>query len=180
MANNKVQLRDGTVLLDLTDDTVTPENLLSGVIAHNAAGEQIIGTVEVGGGNSPDAAEIRGSWLSFALDTDRAIGETWQANVGGEGIRMSTFMGAMISPNDDYVLPITLIHPTDAPEGTLVGSFVVPLLTSSEECALTEMDIAGESFVVNVNGTVRDIFNFSDSTADFAYEAVLYVRPNPT
>ena len=45
MANNKVQLSDGTVLLDLTGDTVTPETLLSGVTAHNAAGEPIVGTV---------------------------------------------------------------------------------------------------------------------------------------
>lgn len=45
MANNKVQLSDGTVLLDLTQDTVTPENLLSGATAHNAAGEQISGAV---------------------------------------------------------------------------------------------------------------------------------------
>ena len=44
MANNKVQLSDGTVLLDLTGDTVTPENLLSGATAHNAAGEAISGT----------------------------------------------------------------------------------------------------------------------------------------
>lgn len=45
MANNKVQLSDGTVLLDLTEDTVTPGNLLSGATAHNAAGEQISGAV---------------------------------------------------------------------------------------------------------------------------------------
>ena len=45
MANNKVQLSDGTVLLDLTGDTVTPQTLLSGVTAHNAAGERIVGTV---------------------------------------------------------------------------------------------------------------------------------------
>lgn len=44
MANNKVQLSDGTVLLDLTGDTVTPETLMVGVIAHNAAGERIVGT----------------------------------------------------------------------------------------------------------------------------------------
>lgn len=43
MANNKVQLSDGTVLLDLTGDTVTPETLMAGVIAHNAAGERIVG-----------------------------------------------------------------------------------------------------------------------------------------
>lgn len=45
MANNKVQLSDGTVLLDLTGDTVTPETLMVGVIAHNAAGNRIVGTV---------------------------------------------------------------------------------------------------------------------------------------
>ena len=45
MANNKVQLSDGTVLLDLTGDTVTPETLLSGVTAHDAAGERINGEV---------------------------------------------------------------------------------------------------------------------------------------
>ena len=47
MANNKVQLSDGTVLLDLTGDTVTPETLAAGVTAHDAAGNPIVGT---GGG----------------------------------------------------------------------------------------------------------------------------------
>lgn len=46
MANNKVQLSDGTVLLDLTGDTVTPETLMAGVIAHNAAGEPITGAIK--------------------------------------------------------------------------------------------------------------------------------------
>lgn len=45
MANNKVQLSDGTTLMDLTQDTVTPQMLLSGATAHNAAGEQISGAV---------------------------------------------------------------------------------------------------------------------------------------
>lgn len=45
MANNKVQLSDGTTLMDLTQDTVTPQTLLSGTTAHNAAGEQISGAV---------------------------------------------------------------------------------------------------------------------------------------
>lgn len=51
MANNKVQLSDGTVLLDLTGDTVTPQTLLSGVTAHNAAGEPIVGAVVDSKGN---------------------------------------------------------------------------------------------------------------------------------
>lgn len=42
MAVNKVEV-NGETKLDLTQDTVTPENLLSGVTAHNAAGNQIVG-----------------------------------------------------------------------------------------------------------------------------------------
>ena len=44
MAVNKVEV-NGETKLDLTQDTVTPENLLSGASAHNAAGEQISGAV---------------------------------------------------------------------------------------------------------------------------------------
>lgn len=36
----------GRVLMDLTSDTVTPESLIIGKTAHNAAGEQITGTHE--------------------------------------------------------------------------------------------------------------------------------------
>lgn len=42
MAVNKVEI-NGEVKLDLTQDTVTPENLLSGATAHNSAGVQIVG-----------------------------------------------------------------------------------------------------------------------------------------
>ena len=37
----------GNTLVDLTGDSVTPENLLEGATAHNAAGEQIEGAVTV-------------------------------------------------------------------------------------------------------------------------------------
>ena len=68
MANNKVQLSDGTVLLDLTGDTVTPENLLSGVTAHNAAGEQIVGVATAGGiTNFPTIEEVRANWTAVNL-----------------------------------------------------------------------------------------------------------------
>lgn len=43
MAVNKVSI-NGTTVLDLTADTVTPETLSVGVTAHNAAGELITGT----------------------------------------------------------------------------------------------------------------------------------------
>lgn len=47
MANNKVQLADGTVLIDLTEDTVTPQTLLAGIKATDKSGEQITGVVTV-------------------------------------------------------------------------------------------------------------------------------------
>lgn len=41
---NKVALRDGTTLIDLTSDTVTAATLTSGITAHDAAGATITGT----------------------------------------------------------------------------------------------------------------------------------------
>lgn len=43
MAVNKVEV-NGETVLDLSQDSVTPEQLAQGVTAHNAAGEQIVGT----------------------------------------------------------------------------------------------------------------------------------------
>ena len=44
MPTNKVQLSDGTVLVDLTDDTVTADTIVSGYTAHDASGNSIVGT----------------------------------------------------------------------------------------------------------------------------------------
>ncbi len=76
MANNKVQLRDGTVLLDLTGDTVTPETLLSGVTAHNAAGEPIVGAATAGGITKfPTIEEVRANWTAVNLTADIGGGD---------------------------------------------------------------------------------------------------------
>lgn len=44
MGVNRVALKDASVVIDITDSTVTPETLLRGVVAYSAAGERIIGT----------------------------------------------------------------------------------------------------------------------------------------
>lgn len=44
MANNKIQLADGRVLLDLTSDTVDAEHLAAGYTAHDKSGAAITGT----------------------------------------------------------------------------------------------------------------------------------------
>ena len=51
MAINKV-VYSGNTLIDLTQDTVTPETLAEGATAHNASGERIVGTMSGGGGES--------------------------------------------------------------------------------------------------------------------------------
>lgn len=46
MANSKVIFGD-TVVMDITDSTVTPQALLDSVVRYNAAGERIVGKVVV-------------------------------------------------------------------------------------------------------------------------------------
>ena len=53
MAVNKV-VYGTTVLVDLTEDTVTHDKLLKGYTAHDASGEPITGTLEAGSGGSSD------------------------------------------------------------------------------------------------------------------------------
>lgn len=51
MAFNKV-VYNGNTLIDLTEDTVTPETLAKGITAHDKSGAAIVGTMESGGGGS--------------------------------------------------------------------------------------------------------------------------------
>lgn len=44
MGNCKVQLADGTVLIDISTDTVTAEKIVEGYTAHDAEGNAITGT----------------------------------------------------------------------------------------------------------------------------------------
>ena len=44
MANSRVQLADGIVLIDLTNDTVTADKIVAGYTAHDAGGNAITGT----------------------------------------------------------------------------------------------------------------------------------------
>lgn len=42
---NKVQMADGTVLMDLTNDTITSEHMLAGTTAHLSSGASATGTI---------------------------------------------------------------------------------------------------------------------------------------
>lgn len=63
MANNKVVLSDGTVLIDLTSDTIAAEYLLSGYTAHDRSGATITGSCDYDADTS-DATAIASEILS--------------------------------------------------------------------------------------------------------------------
>lgn len=61
MANeyvSKVVLSNGTTLIDLTGDTVTASDLLTGVTAHDKSGAPITGTCEYDSDTSEDTAAV--------------------------------------------------------------------------------------------------------------------------
>lgn len=63
MANNKVVLSDGTVLIDLTSDTVAASYLLSGYTAHDRSGASITGSCDYDADTS-DATAIASEILA--------------------------------------------------------------------------------------------------------------------
>ena len=81
MGRSKINFGDET-LIDLTEDTVTPEAMLSGVTAHNAAGEKITGTLDPGGTPSEPPAESDINFydydgtLLYAWSLDELAGKT--------------------------------------------------------------------------------------------------------
>ena len=70
MAVNKVEV-NGETKLDLTQDTVTPENLLSGATAHNAAGEPISGAA-LGSIRETSTVTTIGKTIFSVLETVRS------------------------------------------------------------------------------------------------------------
>lgn len=145
----------------------------------------IVNPVRYGSGSTkffmdlcPEATEIRKSWLPIELDADSTTGEEWDVAVGDKQIRADTFMGAMISSQDDFVI-LPIIMRTD---GTYFSSeFSAPLANGAGQCALTDFQIActGNN-VESIALTVQDTFDLSDPTSNLLYDPILYIRPNPT
>lgn len=86
MANNKVQLSNGTVLIDLSNDTVTStDDIMSGKVGHLADGTQVTGT-GVGGSSGvlyiTDTLDANGGTIRSINTTDGTITDTLDANGG--------------------------------------------------------------------------------------------------
>ena len=82
MAINKVVIND-EVKLDLTQDSVTPESLLAGVTAHDAAGNPITGLVDLSA--KQDLIKAKG-----ILVGDGAGGVSAAETVSGDEVDVTT------------------------------------------------------------------------------------------
>lgn len=137
MAVNKV-IYEGRVLLDLTEDTVAPENLLAGATAHDSSGQRIVGTmIQSSGIDTSDAT---------ATADDIVSGKT--AYVDGEKVT-----GSMVS--------LTGSNPT-------VGNGRVSLTKDSKDLTMIFSNVSlsnasaylknGGSFRLYGNGTLGTFF----------------------
>ncbi|WP_417054047.1 hypothetical protein [Dysosmobacter sp.] len=98
MAVNKVEV-NGETKLDLTQDTVTPETLLPGVTAHNAAGEEITGS-----GDFATKNEAKG-YVTAHNQSDAAHSDIREA-VSKAG-KPFIIEGTMVNTGSDNVYQIT-------------------------------------------------------------------------
>lgn len=110
MANNKV-IYDGTTLIDLTSDTVTPDTLLTGATAHDASGAQITGTATGGGDLSDITTNINGLLKG-------AGGKVTQA-AGGVDYLTPPVMASSL-PASGAALTANTIYNVSSPVGTYV------------------------------------------------------------
>ena len=123
MAVNKVEV-NGETKLDLTQDTVTPENLLSGATAHNAAGEQISGAVAVA---EPSQSTPKAPSTYGAVGTGKRYSRedhqhpTQPLNEAELKWGGGSIMGG-VSPIDASIIPMVGYNKTDCakPEGITI------------------------------------------------------------
>lgn len=87
MAINKIVLNTENgeqVLVDLTGDTVTPETLAEGVIAHDASGEAIVGTMEAAKGPTLQEKTVTPTTSAQSVTPDSGYDGLSKVTVNGD------------------------------------------------------------------------------------------------
>lgn len=98
MANSKIVLGNGEVLMDLTADTVKPDKLLKGYTAHGADGEPIVGTCEYDA-NTQDATAAEAEILSGKTAYNKGV------KVTGKMPNNGAVAGTINTKDGQYTVP---------------------------------------------------------------------------
>jgi hypothetical protein len=131
---SKVQLANGEVLVDLTEDSVTEETLAEGATAHDASGKKIIGTMKSGG------ASVQSDWNQTdetAADfiKNKPFGETPTVLYEGTGL-------APMGEDGDYFLELPILEFAEFAQYTVV--------IDGEEYATEGQDLFGNIVIGNL------------------------------
>lgn len=133
--NNKVVLADGTVLIDLTADTVDASHLLAGYTAHDASGAPITGSNTFDSDTSDDTLTV----------SEALTGKTFHA-------RGTAYTGTM--PNNGAVSGTisTKAGTYTVPQGYHDGSGTVGI-SSTEQAKIIAGNIKSGVQILGVTGT---------------------------
>jgi hypothetical protein len=135
MANSKVVLSNGTVLIDLTSDTVDASHLLDGYTAHGANGEAVTGTCTYDSDTSDDTATASEILATKTAHARGAALTGTMANNGGVTGTISTKAG-------QYTIP----------QGYHDGSGKVSI-SSTEQAKIIAGNIKSGIVILGVTGT---------------------------
>lgn len=135
MANSKVVLNTGEVLIDLTGDSVTPEKLAKGETAHDKSGEIITGTNTF----DVDSSELTATAAEVLAGKTFAAGGQIRT---GEMPNNAAVNGEISDINTPYVVPI----------GFHDGSGTVSV-SATEQAKLIPSNIKAGVEILGVTGT---------------------------
>ena len=93
--NSKVVLSDGTVIIDLTADTVSAASVLSGITAHDKTGAAITGTCTYDSDTSEDTAAVGEILAGKTAHARGALITGTMTNVGAQTGTISTKAGTV-------------------------------------------------------------------------------------
>jgi hypothetical protein len=184
MGVNKVDLANGETLIDLQNDTVTPETLAKGKKAHNAQGEQIIGEMEqtvakeeieinvptiTQNGHyeltAPDGKVISKATVEIAVPT--------QGGGTGSGIiEVDELPTENIDENAIYKVAVTL------QQGDIYLKVGTTIMTAAEYCNVMTGG-AGKVTINFVDGIPNDMPTFSNTRMVFyvdKYSGIAYIK----
>ena len=102
----------GDTLIDLTNDSVTAGTLAKGATAHNAAGEQVVGTLDVKGTFYVTVTQVDG----YSATADKTSAEVYAAYEAGYAV----YALAKLKNSNQFILPLVLAL-SNSEDGVALG-----------------------------------------------------------